>query len=166
MKHPQYVYFITHSGTQPERPAKWLKIGKIHNGYRSHRVKKKSYQKQTRYIPFEAKIYTDYFLQKHYYSKMDWKRVIDNNITHASSTVENRYQQSFISLLSTSMFSLGTFKYCVVTFMKYFCCIKQKYFFCIKYQLKSILLLVGLTLYLMKFWHVVNMTLWVQNLAL
>ena len=54
---------------------------------------------------------------------MDWKRVIDNNITHASSTVENRCQQFYISLLSTSMFSLGTFKYCVVTFMKYFCCI-------------------------------------------
>ena len=52
---------------------------------------------------------------------MDWTRVIDNNIIHASSTVENQYQQYFISLKSTSMFSLGTFKYCVVTFMKYFC---------------------------------------------
>ena len=68
---------------------------------------------------------------------MDWKRVIDNNITHASSTVENRYQQSFISLLSTSMFSLGTFKYCVVTFMKYFCCIKQKFFFLYKILVKE-----------------------------
>ena len=48
---------------------------------------------------------------------MDWKRVIDNSITHASRTIENRYQQSFISLLSTSMFSLETFKYCIVTFM-------------------------------------------------
>ena len=55
---------------------------------------------------------------------MDWKRVIDNNITHASSTVENRCEQSFISLSSTSMFSLWTFKYCVVLFMKYFCCKK------------------------------------------
>ena len=60
---------------------------------------------------------------------MDWKRVIDNSITHASRTIENRYQQSFISLLSTSMYSLGAFKYCIVTFMEYFCYIKLKYFF-------------------------------------
>ena len=127
MKHPQYVYFITHSGTQPERPAKWLKIGKIHNGYRSHRVKKKSYQKQTRYIPFEAKIYTDYFLQKHYYSKMDWKRVIDNNITHASRTAENRYQQFYFFVVNFYVLSCD-FKILYLIFMEYFCCIKQKYF--------------------------------------
>ena len=38
---------------------------------------------------------------------MDWKRVIDNNITHASSTVENRYQH--IKILVKEHFVVGWF---------------------------------------------------------
>ena len=60
-----YVYFNIHSGAQPEPTAKWLHFGKVHNGCRSYTVKNKSHQKYSCYIPFEAKFYADYFLQKH-----------------------------------------------------------------------------------------------------
>ena len=54
---------------------------------------------------------------------MDWKRVIDNNITHASRTAENRYQQFYFFVVNFYVLSCD-FKILYLIFMEYFCCMK------------------------------------------